>query len=373
MSPSATVVLAVNSGSSSLKAGLYELEEDGEHQLLRAEAADIGRSGSSLVITDGSGRILESEVRPLASQLDALRRFVELSRRHHVGDPDIVGHRIVHGGPDLTAHQIVTGDLLQTLRAASHFAPLHIPQAIGLLQATLEQFPSARQVACFDTAFHAQMPELARRLPLPESFAREGLRRYGFHGLSYESVVHRLGASLPERVVIAHLGSGASLCALRWGRSIDTTMSLTPASGILMGTRSGDLDPEVLLFLLRRGATAAFIEDLVNHHAGLAALSGGESDMRRLIERESHGDPAAALAVAAFIASVKKGIGAFAALLGGLDMLVFTGGIGANSRQVRGRICADLNFLGPEASGPRILSLETEEERQIARICRSFA
>jgi acetate kinase len=305
----------------------------------------------------------------LQSQSNALAAVAEAMREHIHATPVAIGHRIVHGGPNLRTHQLVTPQLLDELRSTTHFAPLHIPQALSLIASAESIFPSAVHFACFDDAFHRTLPEVASHLPLPQRYFDAGIRRYGFHGLSYESLVHHLGAQLPERAILAHLGNGASLCALRNRVSIDTTMGLTPTGGIPMGTRSGDLDPGVFLYLLRAEKLGADeLEDLLNHQSGLFALSSGESDVKALEERARSNDPQAALALDVFAVSVRKVIGAYLALLGGVDLLVFTGGIGEHSDYIRSAATDGLEVFGLTAD--KIQIVPTQEEQQIARHCR---
>jgi acetate kinase len=271
----------------------------------------------------------------------------------------------------LCRHQVITPQVLEQLGSAVHFAPLHIPQALSLITAAQAIFPRAMHFACFDTAFHQTIPEVAAHLPLPQRYFDAGVRRYGFHGISYESLVHHFGAKLPKRAIFAHLGNGASLCAVRDGRSIDTTMGLTPTGGIPMGTRSGDLDPGVVLYLLRNEKLDADgLEDLVNHQSGLFALSRGESDVKALQERAAGGNSAACLALDVFAVEVRKQIGAYVALLGGVDLLVFTGGIGEHSDSIRSAVTEGLESLGLTAE--KIQVVVAEEEVQMARICRAM-
>jgi acetate kinase len=286
-----------------------------------------------------------------------------------------VGHRVVHGGPNLRTHQLITPQVLEQLRAATHFAPLHIPQALKLIAAAQSIFPSARHFACFDDAFHKTMPEVASHLPIPTRYFEAGVRRYGFHGLSYESLVHHFGARLPQRAIFAHLGNGASLCAVRDGVSIDTTMGFTPTGGIPMGTRSGDLDPGILIYLMRNEKLDADkLEDLLNRQSGLFALSsagnGGESDVKALVERADRNDPQAILALNTFSISVRKMIGAYIALLGGVDLLVFTGGIGEHSEPIRTAATRGLDSL--DLTSDKIQIVAAQEEAQIARHCRTL-
>jgi acetate kinase len=267
-----------------------------------------------------------------------------------VAQPDAVGHRVVHGG-SRTAPALVDDAVLAELRGLVPLAPLHMPASPAGIDAVRARFPGLPQVACFDTAFHAGLPERARRLPVPADLDARGVRRYGFHGLSYEHVLGTLEAP-PARIILAHLGAGASLVALADGRPVDTTMGFTPCGGLLMGTRPGDVDPGVLVYLMRaRGLDADGLEDFVNHRSGLYALAGS-ADVRELCARAGH-DRAAALALDLFATSVRKAIGAFAAVLGGLDLLVFTGGIGEHAPSIRWDACQGLQFLGLELDPAR--------------------
>lgn len=267
--------------------------------------------------------------------------------------PAAVGHRIVHGGPSLSEPQVVTEELLVTLARLVHFAPNHLPGEIQLVEASRRRWPDVAQVVCFDTAFHSTLPDLARRLPIPEAYSEQGIRRYGFHGLSYTYLLQQLrrraGPSQADgNVVLMHLGNGSSLAAVQAGRSIDTSMGFTPIGGVVMGTRSGDLDPGVVTYIARAtGADADRVERVLSHESGLAGISGGVHDMRDLLAREAS-DAACRLAVAMYCYQIKKQIGAYAAALGGLDALVFSGGIGEHAPAVRSRICSGLTFLGAE-------------------------
>ncbi|HXX13521.1 MAG TPA: hypothetical protein VEJ47_01345 [Candidatus Eremiobacteraceae bacterium] len=364
------LIFVINSGSSSLKFGLYYRGSNDEEPLLTGSAEGIGKSNGSLHVRTAAGKSLVSRECVHESQRQALS-VVERAIREHVQDtPIAVGHRVVHGGPRLVTHQRITPQVCEQLRAALHFAPVHIPQALSLIAAAEATFPESAQFACFDDAFHCSMPEVAAHLSLPQRYYDAGVRRYGFHGLSYESLVHYFGAKLPQRAIFAHLGNGASLCALRHGVSIDTTMGLTPTGGIPMSTRTGDLDPGVLLYLLRtEKLDADQVEDLINHRSGLYAYSCGESDVKALEERISH-DPRATLALDVFATSVRKVIGAYVALLGGIDLLVFTGGIGEHSSYVREAVTQGLECIGVTPDKIQIVS--PQEEKQIARHCRSL-
>jgi acetate kinase len=339
------IVLCVNAGSSNLKVAVY----------------------------DGDKRIAKALV--FGGLDEALRQVGDIQ-------PQAVGHRIVHGGPDHHEPSLLDDALIASLRSLVRFAPLHLPPALDAIETARRRFPSLPQVACFDTHFHWQMPERARRLPLPDELYREGVRRYGFHGLSYEFIVSELGGDLGRRTVIAHLGNGASLAAVSEGRCVDTTMAFTPAAGVVMGTRPGDLDPGVVLYLLGKGLDGAALEKVLTRESGMRGISGGTSEMRELLERRAR-DTRAALAVEMFTTSCRKAIGSFATVLGGLDMLVFTGGIGENAAEVRAEVCKGLEHLGividlaanaqrqKRISTPRstcaVLVVPTDEDRVIAR------
>jgi acetate kinase len=382
-------ILVINTGSSSLKVGLYE-ERDGDEQLVLDGLADgIGRSGGKIELKNANGNVVRSENLGMASEGDALDHFAGWLKELSQNKPCAVGHRVVHGGPRLVAHQRITAVVLEELKACVHFAPLHIPLALELIERAERAYSKVPQFACFDTAFHQTMPETAARLPLPAELFEAGIRRYGFHGLSYESIVHQLGENLPSRTVIAHLGSGASLAAVKDGRSVDTSMCLTPTGGIPMATRSGDLDPGVLLYLMRvKEMNADSLESLLNHDSGLKALSGDKGDMRDLEAAAVGGDSQAQLAIDVFCTSICKTVAGYAAVLGGLDMLMFAGGIGEHSARVRGLVCGRLGFLGIRLddaanrshggtisatdSGVDVRVVPSEEDRQIARHCRAM-
>jgi acetate kinase len=342
---SGSIALCINSGSSSIKLALFAERAGGEERLGEGAVEGLRQAGGRAWISSPRGR---QELPPaLRDEAAALTLAFDLAERLHGGAPDLVGHRVVHGGPRHTSPTRVDGALIDDLEQLVPLAPLHLPSAIAGMRAAAVRWPDATQVACFDTAFHASLPEIAWRLPLPDSLVGDEVRRYGFHGLSYEYIMSVLGESPPARVVIAHLGNGASLVAVKDGRAIDTTMGLTPTGGIMMGTRSGDLDPGALIFLARRhGLSPDDLERICERESGLLAV-GGASDMRALIERSAT-SARAALAVSMFAYEVRKAIGAFAAALGGLDLLVFTGGIGEHAAEVRAEACRGLEVVGVE-------------------------
>ena len=262
-----------------------------------------------------------------------------------------IGHRIVHG-MDITQPTLVDDNLLKRLREISSYDPDHLPGEIALIEVFRKQYPQIPQVACFDTAFHADLPRVARLLPIPRRFDAEGIRRYGFHGLSYEYIMKRLGqmvtpSTTSGMMILAHLGNGASITAVKGGRSIDTSMGFTPAGGLMMGSRPGDMDPGAAWYMIRKeGLSPSAFSDLVNHQSGLLGVSETSSDMRDLMQRAGTNDYRAAEAIALFCYTVRKWIGSFTAVLGGLETIVFTGGIGENIPQIRARICEGLEYLG---------------------------
>lgn len=358
-------ILTINSGSSSLKLGLYRADEGdrtSEPQLLfRGATEAIGKPGGSLTITDSAAKAIHREDAAHDSQSSAFSHAAQKLQQLSGAEPSAIGYRVVHGGPHLVEHCRITPQVLDTLHASIHFAPLHIPAALALIDTASKLYPRTPAFACFDTAFHITMPPEAFTYAIPARFRDEGVRRYGFHGLSYESVVASFGASpapaVPARLVVAHLGNGASLCAIANGRSVDTSMGLTPTGGIPMGTRSGDLDPGVILFLARMGhLNTNELESVLNHESGLAGLSSGAnapgiSDMRELTtaadqDSATPNQAIAAQAINIFCRSIAKTVASYAAVLGGLDMLVFTGGIGEHSVPVREQVCRQLAFLG---------------------------
>jgi acetate kinase len=354
-----SVILAVNFGSSSLKTALYDAVPHGTAQyepklLARARIARL--SDGQLVVEVGSQR---SEKRvsgdPLAGVIAALSEA-------GLPTPEAIGHRFVHGG-DYDSAQLLSADVLAYLKGLTAWAPQHQPAALGGVAEVQKHWPGTRQVGCFDSAFHRTMPQVAQRLPLPAGLWDEGIRRYGFHGLSYQHIVDTVGASSLGRAVVAHLGNGTSMAAIHDGRSLDTTMCFTPDAGLFMGSRSGDVDPGLLLYLATREDHPLSMDELralLQEESGLRGLSGGESDMQKLLTRT---DPDARLAIDAYCRQIAKQAGAFASVLGGVDTLVFTGGIGEHSAQIRDDVVSRLGFL---AVG-QVLVIPTDEESVIAR------
>lgn len=380
-------ILVINSGSSSLKFGLFAPDGTNVHTVARGSADGIGSDRGKISLKSSDGESLYDQPHAIDNQPHALRLVADQLRDHHLPAPAAIGHRVVHGGPKLTEHQKITTQVLEQLEAAAHFAPLHVPVALELIRESERLFPNAAQFACFDTVFHRTLPEAAARFPLPENFWQSGIRRYGFHGLSCESILHALAGTIPPRLVIAHLGNGASITAVRDGRSIDTSMGLTPTGGIVMGTRPGDLDPGLLLHILQThkdDSTQRIFElaKLLDKQSGLLGISGLTSDMRQLREAAAK-NPRACLAIEMFTRAAKKSIAAYAALLNGVDLLVFTGGIGEHDAATRTEICQGLQCFGlaidPEANRRNATSiaaarstvsvnvLPSDEESQIAR------
>ena len=370
-------VLAINAGSSSIKFALYpagpRLASSLHGQLDR-----IGLDGTTLSWTTSSGsaeRRLDPTDRETAT--DLLIDWLET--QDVFGSISAVGHRLVHGlARTEPAH--ITPDVLAELHRAKAYAPDHLPREIEFIETLSVRYPGLTQIACFDTAFHGAMPAVAKLLPIPRRYYAQGVRRYGFHGLSYAYLIEELARvggdeAAQGRVILAHLGNGASLAAVKGGNSIDTSMGFTPAAGLVMSTRTGDLDPGVVSFLARTEAmTASGFHQMVNYESGLLGVSEISSDMRDLLSREA-AEGRAAEAVALFCYQAKKWVGAFAAALGGLDTLVFSAGIGERSATIRARICEGLDFLGIEVQDAQNAAhaavISTDVSRVTVRVMRT--
>jgi acetate kinase len=380
-------VLTINGGSSSIKFALYQTG-DLQKRRLYGKVDRIGLSGTNLTFRDRTGKPQDSRRMAASDHKSAAKFLIDwLEEQDDFVSVRAVGHRVVHGMTH-TEPERVTPELLDELHRLRPYDPEHLPREIELMEAFRQRHPKLPQVACFDTAFHRSMPRVAKLLPIPRRFDAKGIQRYGFHGLSYAYLMEelaRLGdpAATKGRVILAHLGNGASLAAVQNGKSVDTSMGFTPTAGLVMSTRSGDLDPGLLSFLAHeeRMTTSQFGQ-MVNHESGLLGVSETSSDMRDLLAQEAN-DVRAAEAVALFCYQAKKWIGAFAAALGGLDTLVFAGGIGENMPAIRARICEGLDFLGIELHEARnaknasqisttsgriaVRVIRTDEELMIAR------
>ena len=346
-------ILALNGGSSSLKFGLYELRDGALQAMLQGEAEGVGataKAAGKLTIKDAQGAALHSAEETFADLRSAAERvFDEVAP--HLHSLTAIAHRIVHGGPEVLEHQRLTPEVRAKLEAAKEFAPLHVPPALAVIDAATARFPDITQIVCLDTAFHRTMPERARRFALPNDAVTGGVQRYGAHGLSLESAVAFLGPKLKARAVIAHLGGGCSVTAVHNGLSADTTMGLTPTGGMMMGTRTGDLDPGVLLYLLRhRGYTADTLEDLVDRRSGLLGVAGQTADRRALPPPATPRGAGPRLPLEMFGYEAAQAIAKMAVALGDsdgmLDQLIFTGGIGEHASEARAAICAPLRVLG---------------------------
>jgi acetate kinase len=351
-------ILVINSGSSSIKFSLFDSGTGEPRSLFEGEVTGIGGMKAGFKFRDANGRDLSggrSEVKA-ETPVEAIGLVVEAVSGQGLGNGlsrvDAVGYRVVHPGAKLDRHQKITPEVMKDLEEAVEFAPLHDPAVIEVIREMMERFPDVGHYACFDTVFHETMPEAATTYAIPAMYRERGVRRYGFHGLSCESIVRQLraevGLEFPKRMVIAHLGSGCSVTALMDGRSVDTTMGLTPTGGVVMGTRPGDLDPGLVLYLLRlmEGESVTALERMMNHDAGMVALSGMPNDMKAVREAAVRGDARAKLAVEIFTRSVKKAVGGFMALMGGVDAVVFAGGIGEHDARSRAEILGGLDGFG---------------------------
>jgi acetate kinase len=390
--PVAERVLTINGGSSSIKFALFDAR-DPTQRVVEGAIAGIGRAECALRVKGASAADNFSRALPNSDHSQAAAALIDwIAERLGRDSIAAVGHRIVHGGPKYSQPQRIDAEMLVELKRLSPFDPEHLPEEILLAETLQRRLPDLPQIACFDTAFHHQLPRVAQLLPIPRRYEVEGVRRYGFHGLSYAFLLEELArvagpGAARGRVVLAHLGNGASLAAVHDGKPVDTSMSFTPTAGVPMSTRSGDLDPGLFGYLARsEGMNAAGFDHLVNFESGLLGVSETSSDMRDLLATEAS-DVRAAEAVMLFCYQIKKWIGAFAAALGGLDTLVFAGGIGEHAPAVRSRICAGLQFLGVELEEPRnaaderlissaasqvaVRVIPTDEERMIATmVCR---
>src|SRR6266567_4692005 len=372
-------LLTINGGSSSIRFALYQEAESLQRQL-SGKVDRIGLSGTNLTFKDSTGKPQDSIVIAASDHCSAIAFLLDWFEAQQVFvSLKAVGHRVVHGMTHSEPEQ-VTPELIEELHRITPYDPEHLPLEIELIEAIRKRHPTLSQVACFDTAFHRTMPRVASLLPIPRRYEAAGVRRYGFHGLSYEFLMEELArfgdpAATKGRVILVHLGNGASLAAVRDGKCIDTSMGFTPTSGLVMSSRSGDLDPGLVSFLARtEQLSATQFQEMVNNQSGLLGISEISSDVRDLLARES-GDVRAAEALALFCYQAKKWIGSFAAALGGLDTLVFAGGIGENAATIRSRICDGLGFLGIAVSKERNEDqqslISTDASRVAVRVIRT--
>jgi acetate kinase len=372
-------ILTVNSGSSSLKIALYKMNGR-EFLVFDVNVARIGEPVSHIDIIEGASRKTVRSQRTCPAPGDALRSVLQLLQERQLDSQlDAVCHRIVQGGARHNVPEMLTPELIGELRELTSIDPDHLPRALGDIEMVARRYPGVPQIACFDTAFHRTIPRVAQLLPIPKRYFDQGVRRYGFHGISYEYIVSELCVLEPDlaggRLVVAHLGNGASMAAIKGGCSLDTTMGFTPASGLPMGTRTGDIDPGLLLHLLmRENVSPEDLSSLVNKRAGLLGLSGVSADMQDLLAREGV-DSNAADAVALFCYRAKQYLAAYAAVLGGLDLLVFTAGIGEHAPAIRERICLGLELLGirldPARNQSNAPTISSQDSRVKVRVMKT--
>ncbi|MEX0329332.1 MAG: acetate/propionate family kinase [Ruegeria sp.] len=368
-----THVITLNAGSSSLKFGLFKLGVNDPALVCSGLVDRIGMPDAQVEAETADGNhVTDDAPGPIADQAEALERALNMLERHFPEmDVSAVGHRIVHGGAEIDTPQPLTPQMLKALEKFSPFAPLHQPHNISGSRAAMERFPDAAQIACFDTAFHRSHPWVNDVFALPREFYDKGVRRYGFHGVSYDYISGHLAETAPllhaGRVVVAHLGNGASMCAMVNGRSVGSTMGFSALDGLPMGTRCGQLDPGVVLYLMdQEGMSADEIADLLYNKSGLLGLSGMGNDMRVLEQADTR---ESRQAINYFTFRIRRELGALTAVLGGLDAVVFTGGIGENSRLIRDRVCGDMGWFGIEldpdanADNSRIISTD------LSRVC----
>jgi acetate kinase len=347
-------ILVLNSGSSSIKFSVYEAANCERRKLHEGAVEGIATDQGSFWIKDADGNKLVDHTSALPNRAVAFKSVADALHSSDFPAPAAIGHRMVSGGPTVQENQLITPALIDEMERYTAFAPLHTPIAVYIMRESLRLFPGVPNFVCLDSYFHRTMPEVVTHMPIPEEYSAMGVRRYGAHGISYESIVYQLEPHVPRRLIVAHLGNGASITAIRNGKSLDTSMGLTPTGGIISGSRTGDIDPGVLLFILRKIAEKAGsaaeaadqLETVVNMKAGLLGVSDLSNDMRDLREAIETGNAKARLAVDKFTWTIARWIGSYVAELNGLDMLVFTGGIGVNDIASRAEICAGLDALG---------------------------
>jgi acetate kinase len=347
-------VLVLNSGSSSIKFSVYEASGANRTRLFEGAVDGIGTDLGKFWIKNGGGKKIVDETPALPTRAVAFKLVADALHTEQFPAPAAIGHRMVCGGPTVLENQLITPDLIDEMERYTAFAPLHTPIAVYIMREALHLFPGVPNFVCLDSYFHRTMPEVVTHMPIPEEYSALGVRRFGAHGISYESIVYQLQPVVPEKLIVAHLGNGASITAIRNGKCVDTSMGLTPTGGLISGTRTGDIDPGVLLFILRKiaetaqsaAAAADQLEVVAAKKAGLLGVSELSNDMRELREAIEQGNAKARLAVDKFVWTIRKWIGSFVAELGGLDMLVFTGGIGENDIDSRAEVCYGLEALG---------------------------
>jgi acetate kinase len=366
-------ILVLNSGSSSIKFSVYETG-DGQRRKLHEGAVDgIGTDLGKFWIKDAAGKKLVDQTPSLPNRAVAFKMVADALHSGDFPAPAAIGHRVVCGGPTINENQLITPQLIDEIESYAALAPLHTPIAVYIMREALKLFPGIPNFAVLDTYFHRTLPEVATHMPIPEEYSAMGVRRYGYHGISYESIVYQLQPHVPKKLIVAHLGNGASISAIRNGECLDTSMALTPTSGIISGSRTGDIDPGIVIFILKKIAestpntleAADKLEIVVSKKSGLLGISELSNDMRDLREAINAGNAKAKLAVDKFTWTIARWIGSYVAELNGLDMLVFTGGIGENDIDARAEICANLDALGivldpqrNDVRGPATISSE---------------
>jgi len=374
-------VLVLNSGSSSIKFAIYEAGGDRRDRLFEGAVDGIGTDLGKFWLKDAEGRKLVDQTPALPTRAVAFGLVAEALGRGECPRPAAIGHRMVCGGPTVLENQRITPGLIDEMERYTAFAPLHTPIAIYIMRQAFQLFPGVPNFVCLDSYFHRTMPEVVEHMPIPAEYSAMGVRRFGAHGISYESIVYQLQPNVPEKLVVAHLGNGASITAIREGRCLDTSMGLTPTGGLISGTRTGDIDPGVLLFILREIAkntasaadAADKLETVASKKAGLLGVSELSNDMRELREAIQEGNAKARLAVDKFVWTIQKWIGGYFAELNGLDMLVFTGGIGENDIATRAEVCAGLGALGIRLDAGRnnvrgAATISADDSRVVVRV-----
>jgi acetate kinase len=347
-------ILVLNSGSSSIKFAMYEAAAGQRTKIFEGAVDGIATDNGKFWIKDAEGKKLIDETPDLPNRSVAFSLVAKTLNSGQFPAPKAIGHRTVSGSPTVSENQLITPELIDNLDKYADLAPLHTPIAVYIMREALKLFPGIPNFAVLDTYFHRTMPDVVTRMPIPNEYVDMGVRRYGYHGISYESIIYQLQPDIPEKLIVAHLGNGASISAIRNGHCLDTSMGLTPSGGIISASRTGDIDPGVVIFILKQIAksepdtlkAADKLETVISKKSGLVGMSGVSNDMRDLRDGIKQGNAHARLAVDKFTSTIAKWIGSFYAELNGLDMLVFTGGIGENDIASRAEICSGLSALG---------------------------
>ncbi|MDR3793431.1 MAG: acetate/propionate family kinase [Terracidiphilus sp.] len=374
-------ILVLNSGSSSIKFSMYDAADGKRERLFDGAVDGIGTDNGKFWIKDAAGKKIVDETPSLPSRAVAFKLIADVLHSGKFPEPTAIGHRTVCGGPTIRENQIITPQLIDEIESYQDLAPLHTPIAVYIMREALKLFPGVPNFVVLDTYFHRTIPEVATRMPIPEEYVKMGVRRYGYHGISYESIIYQLQPNIPSRLIVCHLGNGASVAAIKDGKCIDTSMGLTPTGGIISGSRTGNLDPGIVLFILKKIGiktpntleAAEQLETVLSKKSGLLGVSELSNDMRDLRDAINTGNAKARLAVDKFVWTLVRWVGGFFCELGGLDMLVFTGGIGENDIATRAELCNKFSALGIKLDAEKnnvrgMATISTPDSKVVVRV-----